>query len=282
MTQRAGRNEEGDVDARGVRTAALTPARNMAVARAARILAAFDEETPTWTVSDLSRHLGVAKSSVSTVLATLSAFDLVAKPGDGGGRYSLGLRCIEMGYLSSARLRVRDLAFPLLERLLDEAQQIVYLAIPYQSEVLYVEAMYPPNRRINYSSQGRRAPLYCTGIGKALLAYLPDRDRDAYLERAPFPRLTPTTLCGRAELEAEIERIRACGFAMDREEREHGIRCVAAPVLSPQGDAIAAVSVSGSSDQIDEDRVPELAQNVIAAAMDIRRKMQFAGHGGGP
>ncbi|MDZ7801767.1 MAG: IclR family transcriptional regulator [Trueperaceae bacterium] len=258
------------------------PKLNKAVVRAMRVLAEFDEDTPEWTVNALSRRLGIAKSSVSTVLATLAEFDLVARAEDGSGRYRLGLRCMEMGYLSSSRLQVRDLAFPLLERLLGETQQIVYLAIPYQREVLYVEAMYPPHRRINFSSQGRRAPLYCTGIGKAILAFLPVEDQRDYLSRAPFPRLTSNTLCRREELEREIEETHARGYATDHEEREHGIRCVASPVLSRFGQVVAAVSISGSSDEIDEDRIPQLAQIVHATAVDVGRKLQFAGHGGRP
>jgi DNA-binding IclR family transcriptional regulator len=256
------------------------PKLNKAVVRAMRILAEFTEDAPEWTVNALSRRLGIAKSSVSTVLATLAEFDLVERPEDGSGRYRLGLRCIEMGYLSSSRLQVRDLAFPLLERLLGDTQQIVYLAIPYQSEVLYVEAMYPPHRRINFSSQGRRAPLYCTGIGKAILAFLPIEERRAYLERAPFPRLTSSTLSSREDLEHEIERIQERGYATDHEEREHGIRCVASPVLSRLGQVVAAVSISGSSDEIEDERIPKLAQIVHATAVDVGRKLQFAGHGG--
>ena len=247
-----------------------------------RILAEFDEDAPEWTVSELSRHLGIAKSSVSTVLSTMATFDVVAKASDGSGRYRLGLRCMEMGYLSSSRLRSRDLAFPLLEGLLEATRQIVYLAIPYQSEVLYVEALYPPDRRINFSSKGRRAPLYCTGIGKALLAFLPEEHRAAYLDRAPFPALTPATLWRRDELADEISLIRERGYAVDREEREHGIRCVAAPVSSRRGHAMAAVSVSGSADEIDEVRIPELAQLVVSTAMDVARKTRLAGHEDGP
>lgn len=203
--------EAARIGERPERTDPPAPKRNKAVARAMRILAAFDEDTPEWTVSELSRHLGIAKSSVSTVLATMADVDIVTKAGDGSGRYRPGLRCIELGYLSSSRLRVRDLAFPLLEGLLEATRKIVYLAIPYQSEVLYVEALYPPDRRINFSSKGRRAPLYCTGIGKALLAFLPDEDRAAYLARAPFHALTPTTLWRRDELEREIALTRERG-----------------------------------------------------------------------
>ena len=258
------------------------PKVNKAVARSLRILAEFNEEAPDWTVSEMSRRLGIAKSSVSTILATLAEFDLVVRAQDGSGRYSLGLRCIEMGYLASSRLAVRDLAFPLLERLLAATAQIVYLAIPYQDEVLYIEALYPPHRRINFSSRGRRAPLYCTGIGKALLANLAPDEREAYLARGPFARITPTTLCNGDELMEEIMCVRERGYAVDNEEREMGIRCVAAPVFSRQGHVIAAISVSGSSDEIDADRVPDLARVVVDAAVDVGRKLQQSGRGGNP
>lgn len=258
------------------------PKVNKSLTKALRILEAFREETPEWGVSDLARHLGSSKSSVSTMLATLADFDLVERS-PGTARYRLGLRCLEMGYLASSRLVLRDLAFPLLERLLGDARQIVYLGIPYQDEVLYVEALYPAHRRINFSSQGRRAPLYCTGIGKALLAYLPERERRAYLARAPFERLTASTLTTAGQLAREVERVRADGFAVDREERERGIQCVAAPVLDREGHALAAISVSGSDDEITADRIPDLAQRVSATALDATRKVHLSGYrkGGG-
>lgn len=252
---------------------------NKSLRRALAILEAFTEATPGWTVSDLARHLGVSKSSVSTMLSTLAEFALVRKAA-GSERYELGLRCLEMGYLAASRLALRDLAFPFLGKLLSESGHIVYLGIPHRGEVLYLEALYPEHRRINFSSQGKRAPLYCTGIGKALLAWLPEPQRAAYLERAPYARHTPATLTGSDELRRELERTRRRGYAVDRQEREPGIQCVAAAVRNRSGEAVAAVSLSGPAEELAEATLDRYGQLVAATARDVARKLQIAGYRG--
>lgn len=254
------------------------PRTNKSLHKALRMLGAFTESTPEWGVSDLARHLGVSKSSVSTMLGTLASFDLVHKSSL-TGRYELGLRCLEMGYLSASKITIRDLAFPFLGKLLAESGRIVYMGIPYKQEVLYVEALYPEHRRINFSSRGKRAPLYCTGIGKALLAWLPSEARDNYLgSTREFPRHTSSTLTTRTELEQELVRTRDRGHAIDRQERELGIHCVAAPVQNRLGHAIAAVSLSGPSEEIDDAGFAQLGRLTSSTARDISRKVQISGY----
>jgi DNA-binding IclR family transcriptional regulator len=192
-------------------------------------------------------------------------------------RYQLGLRCLELGYLASSRLALRDYAYPYLEGLLGGNNRIVYLAVPYQDDVLYIEALYPPRRRINYSSQGKRAPMYCTGIGKAALAFLPEAYQQDYLRRVPLKPLTPNTITEPTELRRELACIRKQGYAVDRQERELGIQCVAAPVRAADGRLVAAISISGASTEIAEAAFPALALEVMQAALDISRKLISAG-----
>src|SRR5690606_12851195 len=133
------------------------------------LLSHFTEDSPEWSVSELARHVRMPKSTVSTILATLREEDLLHQDPD-TGRYRLGLRCLELGYYSASQLVIRDIAFPYLQALLESVNQIVYMALPYQGHVLYIESLYPLARKVNYSSVGRRAPMYYTAIGKALLA----------------------------------------------------------------------------------------------------------------
>jgi IclR family KDG regulon transcriptional repressor len=229
------------------------PLVNKSLYKALNLLACFTEEAPEWTVSDLSRRVGIGKSSVSTMLSTLARAGLV-RQSPTTRRYGLGLRCLELGYLAASRLTLRDYAYPFLEELLGGEDRIVYLAIPYQDEILYVEALYPPRRKIKYSAQGRRGPMYCTGIGKAALAFMPTTYLDRYLERTPLRRFTPHTIVEPEALRLELERVRARGYATDRQEHELGIQCVGAPIRAGDGRVLAAVSLSSHPDDITEER----------------------------
>jgi len=250
---------------------------NKSLFKALRLLSAFSEDKADWSVSELSRHLGIGKSSVSTMLSALAKAGLV-RQSPMTRRYHLGLRCLELGYLASSRLTLRDYAYPHLEALLGGNNRIVYMAVPYQYDVLYLEALYPPRRRINYSSQGKRAPMYCTGIGKAALAFMPDAYQEDYLRRVELKPLTPNTITEPAALRRELERIRDQGFALDRQERDIGIRCVAAPVRSADRRLIASISISGASTEIIEEDFPVLASEVMQAALEISRKLISTGY----
>lgn len=252
------------------------PKVNKSLHKALRLLDCFSEAKPEWSVSELSRTTRLAKSSVSTMLATLAGTGIVQQSPT-TRRYRLGLRCLELGYLASSRLIIRDYALPHLEALLGNNNCIVYLAIPYQHEVLYLDALYPPHRKINYSSQGRLAPMYCTGIGKAALAFMPESYLAEFLQHVLLNQHTPNTITDPATLREELANIRARGYATDLQERELGIQCVAAPVRLRNGTVAASISLSGSADEVSSDRFPELGQVVMETARDISSKLITAG-----
>ncbi len=250
-------------------------ALNKSLNRALEVLRCFSEEKPEWGVSDLSRHLGISKSSVSTILTTLASEDLVQQS-PVSKRYQLGLGCLALGFLASTRIHLRDIAFPYLEELL-KGNRIIYLAIPYQNEVIYIEALYPPRRNINYSALGRRAPMNCTGIGKAMLAFMDEKTIEAALSQ-PLRAYTPHSITSKKGLQKELEKTRTRGYALDCQEREIGIQCVAAPIRSNTGTVIAGISVSGSSSEISKALFPDIAKEVIEAARNISRKITLSGH----
>lgn len=253
------------------------PTVNKSLHKALRLLNCFTEAHCDWSVSDLSRHLKMSKSSVSTMLKTFAAAGLVQQSPT-TQRYQLGLRCLELGYLASSRLVLRDYAYPHLEALLGETNHIVYMAILHQGEILYIEALYPPRRKTNYSSQGRRMPLYCTGIGKAALAFMPTEYIERYLQATTLHGYTATTITSPDTLRHELASIRTRGYATDRQEREEGIQCVAAPIKGAHGQLIASISVSGAASEITEASFAELAQKVLQSARDISHKLTLAGY----
>jgi IclR family transcriptional regulator, KDG regulon repressor len=268
---------DGGTRAPGSRGRTAVPQLNRSLQKALAVLACFTESRPEWGVSELSRATGIAKSSVSTTMATLAASGMVRQDKD-SRRYQLGLRCLELGYLASSRMVLRDYATPHLEDLLGQDERIAYLAIPYGFEVLYLDAIHPLKRNVNYSSQGRRAPLHCTGLGKAVLAYMDDDFVSAFLSAVPLVGFTENTICDPQELRDELARTRERGYATDRQEREVGIQCVAAPVLGGDGSVVAAISLSGSQQAVPSVDFERLGQAVVDAARGISRKLIAAGY----
>ncbi|MEJ2359454.1 MAG: IclR family transcriptional regulator [Deinococcales bacterium] len=259
------------------RSGAAQPQLNRSLQKALAVLECFTELRPDWGVSELSRATGIAKSSVSTTMATLAAAGMLRQD-RATRRYQLGLRCLELGYLASSRMVLRDFAAPHLEELLGHDERIAYLAIPYGFELLYLDAVHPPKRKINYSSQGRRAPLYCTGLGKAVLAYMDDDFVDAFFSAVPLVGFTENTICDSQELRDELALIRERGYATDRQEREVGIQCVAAPVIGGDGSVVAAISLSGSKQAVPSTDFERLGQAVVDTAKGITRKLIAAGY----
>lgn len=255
---------------------ALKPANNKSLQRALLILDAFTEATPEWGVSDLSRHLRMSKSSISTMLSTLAGLNFVYQS-PVTRRYRLGLRCLQLGYVASSRLLLRDVAFPTLETLLQD-NRIVYMGIHYQDTLLYIETLLPIRRQVNYSSIGRQAPLYCTAIGKAILANMPDVYIEKYIETVELRPMTHNTITNQAQLRDELHSIRQQGFALDQQEAELGIQCVSAPVYGSNRQVVAAISISGSPTVINFDQVMTLSDEVMKASRDISQKITSMGY----
>lgn len=252
------------------------PKVNKSLYKALRILDCFTEARPEWSVSELSRELGIGKSSVSTMLALLAEMDFVQQSAI-TRRYQLGVRCLELGYVASSRLVIRDYAYPYLEPLL-RGNRIVYFGILHQDEVLYIEALFPVRRRINYSSVGRRAPLYCTAIGKAMLSTMPADYVDSYLQRTQLAPATEYTITDADRLRDELELTRKRGYSTDLQEREIGIQCVGVPIRRSDGALVAALSISGPASEITLDGIPLVAEEGREASRNIAIKLTSAGY----
>lgn len=252
------------------------PGVNKSLHKALLILDCFTEANPEWGVSDLSRELGISKSSVSTILSTLANLNFVYQSPT-TRRYRVGLRCLELGYVASSRILIRDFAFPYLETLL-KGNRIVYMGIPYEQEVLYIETLLPIRRQVNYSSIGRRAPFYCTAIGKVILAHMPDEYIQTYLNTIEFRARTPNTITSAEVLQQELATIRAQGYALDRQEAESGIQCMGVPIRLADGRVVAGISISGSPGEINFDEIDQLSTELLTVGRNISQKTASAGY----
>lgn len=238
--------------------------------RAFMILECFTESKPEWGVTELANHLGFPKSTVATILRTLRSHGYVEKDAQ-TNLYGLGLRLFEMGYVVRNQMKIRAHIMPALEELQKITQEIVYLTIPRGGKVLYLEAVYPSVRLVQYSTAGRLAPMHCTGVGKAMLAYMSDEEVESVISTYGLERYTPNTICDADELRVELGRIRARGYALDNEENDISIKCVAMPIRNSEGGALGSISVSGPSFRYEEDRIIDFADALQQTITQISR-----------
>ena len=215
--------------------------------RGLAILSSFSSGRELVGVSELSRELGLTRSTTHRYVATLARLgylqqDVVTR------KYSLGPRVIDLGFTAINSMEVRHLAAPHLQRLCDETGHTVNMAILDDVDIVYVERFRASRRGQNEIDLdlhvGSRLPAYCTSMGKILLAFLPDAEREDVLSRITLARRGPNTLTSKAALLAELQRIRAAGIAVNNEELAYGLRSVAVPVIGASGEAVAAVNLA--------------------------------------
>ncbi len=161
--------------------------------------------------------------------------------------YAPGLRLVRLAHMAWAQASLAPIARGPLDALAAELGETIHLAQLDQGQVLYVDKRNAARPIEMFSQAGKVGPAYCTGVGKAMLAHLPPETLERVLQRQSFHRFTPQTLTTRAALLADLETIRRDGYALDREEHEAGIICIAVPILARSGRAIGALSVTSST-----------------------------------
>lgn len=254
-----------DVSASTRRTASYEVA---AVRKALVILCSFTPTAPTLSVSDISRRLKVPKSTAHNLLRTLKSLGFVAQD-TATKRYRLGHKVFELGELFPRNAQLVSDAMPRLRRLADQTKETVKFGIMSDAEVLVVAAIESSFMLHTRGDEGRRAPLHCTGLGKALLAALPDAEVREIAAQGGLRPFTPRTMTTLRRLEEELGQIRTDGCAFDWEEHEQGVRCVAASIKDPYGRPKAAISVSGPASRITSEKMSEFAALVVDAAKTI-------------
>lgn len=214
------------------------------------------------------------KSTVHRYLATLTQLGLAERRDV--DRFRLGTKVVELAGSFLANSDLRNESQAILEALASQTEETVHLAVPSGTEVVYIAKVESKHALRMYSYIGARLPMYCTALGKAILAFgPPDRIREV-LARKLKPR-TPRTITSPHSLETEMETIRTQGYAIDDEENELGIRCVSGPIFDYTRLAIGAMSVSGPSNRMDRKRCLELAPLVREAAQRVSKRMGAAG-----
>ncbi len=226
-------------------------------------------------VTELSGELRLAKSTVYRLLQTLAGHSFVVQDPT-TGRYHLGLKFLELGALVSNRLSIRTIAQPHLQRLMEATNETVHLGLLEGHEVVYADKIECPQTIRMYSRVGRRSSLHCTALGKTLLAYQPEQTLQDLL-RAGLRRFTSRTITTPRRLQAELQRIRQEGYALDNEEFEDGLRCIAAPVRDHSNAVVASLGIAGPATRLEPVRFPVLIKHVKEAADAVSGALGYKG-----
>ena len=227
------------------------------LAKAMEVLECFSIKTPELGITEIASALKLQKATVYNILATFEKLGYVEQSRT-NSKYHLSLRMLRFGYIVNAHLDYRTVFKPYMQKLATVCNEVGYLAVPYDREVLYLDSVSPrtavPDRLIS----GEHAPMHCTGLGKVLLAFMPEEERNATLS-LPMTKHTECTITDPAVMLSELIEIKARGYAVDNMEHEYGVTCVAVPIFGLSGEPVAAVSVSGPTPRFSAGRIEELA-----------------------
>ncbi|MGH9785048.1 MAG: IclR family transcriptional regulator [Terriglobia bacterium] len=242
-----------------------------AVHRGLQILEMLAEQRKAWSTSEISRRLKIPKSTASYLLHTLETRGYLHR--EENGNYRLSMKLLALGSQAQHGVEVREVALPILRRLVAETGITGHLAVLEGNVAIYIERVPAPGFIQMDTWVGRQMPLHSTSSGKALLAFFPENRLEPLLSSAPLPRFTPKTIIALPRLKQELKKIREAGFAVDDEENTPGVRCVAAPIFDRFGREAAAISVTGPVQQIPHEHLARIAEKVKEAARQITRAM---------
>ncbi len=246
------------------------------LARGLDVLAMLAEAEGTVGVTEVAESLSVDKSTAFRLLNTLVGQGFAVQDED-SRRYRAGLRIVQLSRRVLDRTELRAVARPWLKQLQRTTGESSHLAVLAQGQAIYVDKE-DSDAGLNVNTEiGRPAALHCSAIGKALIAELSPEEIEAFLSREAMARYTPRTMTAPRELVPHLESIREQGYAVDDEEFEPGVRCVAAPIRGPGGRVKAAIGVSGPSVRVTLERIPELAATVVDTAARISQLLGYSG-----
>lgn len=217
------------------------------ISAAVRVLAVLERLSRQRAIGleEISREIKLAKPTVYRFLLTLQELGYARRVD--GDRWAMTLKMFNLGSRALDHLDLLSAARPIAEALSEELGETVHMGVLDGDAAVYVLKIESRYTIRMYSRVGRRMPLYCTAIGKILLAFGKESDREAALKDVRLLAITKNTLTTRAELDAELAQIRAEGFGRDNEEREENLHCIGAPIFDYTGAVVAALSVSWPS-----------------------------------
>lgn len=245
------------------------------VIRAIQLLGCFSEQNPVLTLNELANRTGLNEATILRLMAALEETGCVHKASD-ASVYTLGLKLLELGKVVINTISLRRVALPIMEELSHKTAFNTNLGIFDNDTVLYLARHAGANIPDVYFHPGKRLPLYTTGIGKVLLAFMPEPDRKEVIERINLLRLTPHTIVDKQILLEEIEQVLIQGYALEKEEGTLGTWCIAVPIRDMSNRVIAGLSLSSTHINNKREKILDYLDALGDAAVRISN---YLGHG---
>ena len=241
------------------------------LAKAMSVLECFTINRPELRITEIAQMLGLHKSTVHNIANTLEQMGYLAQNQE-TGKYSLGIKLLQFSYIINNHMGLQKFFLPCMKEIARTLNMLVYLGIPYSDEVLYIACAFPDENTGWRNILGEHAPMYCTGLGKAMLAHLPVDLRERYIAKS-LERFTEATLVDPNLLRADMEATRARGYAIDNMEHEYGITCIGMPVFAHDHRLVAAVSVSASALLLHTETIPVVAEQMKTLLTEMQYKL---------
>lgn len=224
-------------------------------------------------ITQLSEMLGMNKSNVHNIITTFVHHGFIEKLPN--GKYTLGLKMLEYAFIINQHLGYPKAVYDILVNVAAQTDEIVYFGLPRGTDVLYLYVVHPTSKMniLPYRDMlGEKAPLYCTGIGKSMLAFMPQEE---WLDRIPRKReqYTPATITDYDEIVSDLERTRKRGYSIDNEGRDLDVRCVGVPIFNTRNQLVAGMSTSGPKGTMTDEKVHRCSLILMDAAMHMRERI---------
>jgi len=244
------------------------------ILRASNVLRCFLGEKTHFKISELARKLSLDRSTTYRILLSLEKCGLVEKDLK-TGEYSLGLSTFEIGNTYWSQMDFIKIAKPLMTELAITVQETVHLAVLSDTEIVYVDKVDSPRPLGVMSKIGQRGPVYCTALGKVLMAFQPEDEQSRIIHKIRLTPFTARTITSKQRLMEELRVIRKQGYSLDRREIEEDVECIGAPIQNHLGNVIAALSISGPQRKIDTPQEKQFIRDVVKAAALVSSKLGY-------
>lgn len=225
-------------------------------------------------VTELAALLEINKSSVFKLLSTLVHHGFIEQDTE-TKRYRLGYKYLELSSILLESIDLRSQASPFLKELEQLTNEVIHLVVYDQGEAVYIEKLEGNETLRTHSQIGRRAPIHCTSVGKAILAHLSEGEVHSILDKHGLPKHTDHTITDKEKFLEELKKVNREGYAVEIEENEVGISCIAVPIFDHRGRITAAVSISGPTLRMTNERLTELREVITKVGQKISTRLGY-------
>lgn len=245
------------------------------VIKAVMILEELAESAEGLGLTEISKRLNYGVSATYHILNTLKLHSIIEQDKK-TKKYRIGVGLFRISSMAKRQYSLVYIAQPFLDKLRVMVDETSNLMVLDGYEVAYIAQSESTKLLKMFTQLGAKAPLYCTGGGKAILAYKPVSFQDLILSKISLQRYTDNTITTIEDLRKEFRLIKKQGYAIDNEEREEGIICVASPIFDCYGEVVAAISISGPSYRIKEKDLSNIISSVVLTAKEISANLGYA------